>query len=145
MHSATKALLLNVLLLTSCQNRVPDFTLTVRARDGQHVAILRGFQPRGTIEGLIVLSFGEGNQSGETATFRRIENGQIGWVAADMLAVVADRMEFNALESDYFPDGTVSSRVRLVVCAKQDTNCSDLSERLARSPSQQHIAHFPEG
>lgn len=137
--------LLSALLLTSCQEVVPDFTLTARSSDKGQLATLRGFQPRGTIEGYLVLSFNEGDQAGGTATFRQIENGQIGWIATDTLAVVADRLNFNALASDYFPDGTVKSRVRLIVCARQDMDCSSLAERLNRSSGVHHIAQFPEG
>lgn len=130
-------------LLASCQKAVPDFTLSVPSPDGARKAVLKGFQPRGTIEGNLILSFRD--QPERTATIRQIENGQIGWVAVDTLAIVADRLEFYSLDSDYYSDGTIGSRIRVILCAKQDMDCSALAQRLARTPSVKRIAHFPEG
>jgi hypothetical protein len=138
-----KSALWAAFLLASCQKAVPDFTLSVPSPDGGRKAVLNGFQPRGTIEGNLVLSFRD--EPERTATFRQIENGQIGWVAADTLAIVADRLEFYSLDSEYFSDGTIGSRIRVIVCAKQDMDCSDLAQRLARTPNVKHIGHFPEG
>lgn len=138
-----KWVLWGVFLLAFCQKPVPDFTLFVPSSDGAHKAVLRGFQPRGTIEGYLLLSFDD--QLEGSATFRQIDNGQIGWIASDTIAIVADALKFNSLASDYFPDGTVKSRVRVIVCAKQDTDCSALAQRLARTPNVKRVAHFPEG
>jgi hypothetical protein len=33
----------------------------------------------------------------------------------------------------------------VIVCAKQDMDCSDLAQRLARTPNVKRIGHFPEG
>lgn len=138
-----KSALWAAFLLASCQKAVPDFTLSIPSPDGGRKAVLKGFQPRGTIEGNLVLSFRD--EPERTATFRQIENGQIGWIAADTLAIVADRLEFYALDSDYFSDGTIGSRIRVIVCAKQDMDCSALTERLAKAPNVKRIGHFPEG
>lgn len=138
-----KSALWAAFLLTSCEKAVPDFTLTVPSPDGACRAFLKGFQPRGTLEGNLVISFRDGPE--RTATFRQIDNGQIGWVAADTLAIVADKLEFYSLNSSYFSDGTIASRIRVIVCAKQDMDCSVLAQRLARAPNVKRIDHFPEG
>lgn len=138
-----KTILWAALLLASCGKAVPDFTLSVPSPDGARRAILNGFQPRGTMKGNLVLSFRDDPE--RTATFRRIDDGRIGWVAANTLAIVANTINFYSLDNNYFSDGTIGSRIRVIVCAKQDIDCSSLDHRLARASNVKHIAYFPEG
>ena len=133
-----------LLLLTSCQKPNPDFTVTEKSQDGSRVATIRGFQPRGTIEGYILLSFSKGKQDGPEASFRQIEDGELGWISNDTFAVVADQVRFSSLSSEYYPDGTTDTKVRIVVCTKTDMDCTGLLKRLDQSSSARKLAHFPE-
>lgn len=143
MRVATSFALWCAILLGACQRERPDFALTISSPGEGHKAALRGFQPRGTIEGYILLSFGDDFEN--AAVIRQVENGQMGWVGSDTFVVVADRLKFDSLSSDYFPDGTVKSRIRVVVCARQDMDCSYLMEYLAKGSDIRRISHFPEG
>lgn len=133
-----------LLLLASCQKPSPDFTMTENSQDGSRVATIRGFQPRGTIEGYILLSFNRSKQDGPKASFRQIENGKLGWISNDTFAVVADQVRFSSLSSEYYPDGTTDTKVRMVVCSKSDMDCTGLLTRLDQSSAARKIGHFPE-
>ena len=143
MRGATKLAVCGaLLLLASCQKRVPDFTLTAPSPDGRHKAFLRGFEGRGTIEGFLLLSFDDSSE--EPAQFRYIKNGRVGWVAPRTLVIVADELDFDRVASSYFPDGTVESEIRVIVCARENLDCSALAERLDRVPNEVRIARFRE-
>ncbi len=132
-----------LLLLVSCKRPSPDFTVTEKSSDGSRLATIRGFQPKGTIEGYILISFDK-NDSGPSASFRQIENSQAGWISANTFAVVAEQARFSSLSSEYYPSGTSESKVRVVVCTKKDMDCSGLLKRLGEAPEVQKIDHFPE-
>jgi hypothetical protein len=133
-----------LLLLTSCKKPSPDFTFIEKSPDGSRLATIRGFQPRGTIEGYILISFNRANDDGPSASFRQIENGQAGWISDDTFVVVADQARFSSLSSEYYPNGTTDSKVRLVVCTQNDMDCSGLLKHLGQSSETQKIVHFPE-
>jgi hypothetical protein len=143
MQSAIRWLLLVAVLLASCQKRVPDFNFTIPSpQDGSAVSI-NGFQARGTIEGSVILSFRNGGDADRNvATFHEIRNGMIGWTSKAEFAVVADHLTFPRVSSDYYPDGTVHTRMRLVTCARDEMDCSSLEARIIKETAK-HIARFP--
>jgi hypothetical protein len=128
-------------LLGSCQRAEPDFTFSLESPDGSRTAVFRGYEPGGTIESNLVLSFrGTGTRS---ATFREIENGRIGWVGTDTLTVVADKIQYYGLDSDYFPDGTIGNKVRVITCSRQYTSCLDVMKQLEKAKNVKSLRHFP--
>lgn len=135
--------LFSALFLTGCQERAPDFSLASRPYNNAHVLILRGYQPRGTIEGYISLSFDNDQQ--RIATLRRIEAGKIGWLNEHTVAIIANNIEYSNLDSDYFPDGTVDSRIHVIVCNEKLEDCSFMLKKLLSAASPIVIKQFPEG
>jgi hypothetical protein len=136
--------LLALSFVISCKKPKPDFAYTVKALDGSRLAIIRGFQPRGTIEGYILISFEKANHESPAASFLQIKNGNLGWISNDTFVVVADQMRFQSLSSEYYPDGTTDSEVNLVVCSRNHMDCSSLLDRLHQAAKMREIPHFPE-
>ena len=101
--AANTALLALAGALCSCQPKLPDFSYEIKAPSGRNSAIVRGFRPGGTIEGVLLISFGRTAKpwNEPNATFSRIVNGQIGWTSPNTFAVVADRLSFHGLDSEY--------------------------------------------
>ena len=88
------------------------------------------------------LSF-PGSGADQTATFLRMKNGDFGWVSSNTLAVVADHLEYGAIGSHYYPDGTTRSETHLIICIRGELDCSKLEARMASY--RRRIAGFPEG
>lgn len=134
-----------LVLLASCEKREPDFVINMRSPGGGQTASLSGYQPRGISKGHAVLSFKQGQaESGSgLATFHQIKNAKIGWISDDTFAIVADELKFDSISSDYFPDGTVNSRIRLLVCDRQKMDCSSVQWRSGFAVRQ--VISFPEG
>lgn len=128
--------------LSSCQKRLPDFEFSLASPDKSRTAEFKGYQPRGTIDGWLNVSFpGPGPE--QSATFFRMKNADFGWVSSGTLAVVADHLEYGAIGSHYFPDGTTRTETRLLVCVRGELDCSRLEARMAKG--RRRIAGFPEG
>lgn len=145
MRVVTRGLVLTTLLLAACgESRRPDFEFAVPSPHGDRKVDLMGFQPRGTIEGYLLLSFGSEAESKSAATFREVTNGTVGWISDSELAIVGDRLRYNGVSSDYFPDGTVRSRVRLLICTRDEMDCSRLEARILNGVAAKELAHFPE-
>lgn len=141
---AANVLLAATLGLASCQKPNPDFSYAIRSQDGKRAVILNGFQPRGTIEGYLVLAFEANNQRGDAvATIHHITNGVVGWTSDGKVAVIGNGLGYRGISSDYTPDGTVDSEVRLVTCSRDEMDCSSLEGRIARGRSSKKIAQFP--
>ena len=130
------------LALSSCQKRVPDFAVSLKSPDNSRIALLKGYQPRGTISGWVNLTF-PGPGADQTATFLRMKNADFGWVSSNTLAVVADHLEYGAIGSHYYPDGTTRTETRLITCVRRELDCSNLEARMATSRTR--IGGFPEG
>ncbi len=130
--------------LAACQKRAPDFTHVIPSSDGQHSITLKGFEPRGTIDGQLVLFVSHGRKTdSETATFGHVTNGMVGWTSDGKIAVVGDHVDYRGANSDYTPEGTVQSDVRLVVCSRDDMDCSSLESRIMKAPSSRRLTRFP--
>jgi hypothetical protein len=130
------------LALSCCQKRPPDFALSVNSPDRSRTAVLEAYQPHGTIDGWINLSF-PGPGSERAATFFRMKNADFGWVSSDTLAVVADHLEYGAIGSHYFPDGTTRTETRLLICVREELDCSKLEAQMGEN--RRRIAGFPKG
>lgn len=134
--------ILAALALSSCQERSPDFTFSLESPDKSRTALLQGYQPRGTIDGWLNLSL-PGPGSDRTATFFRMRNANFGWVSPNTLVVVADRLEYGSIASHYAPDGTIRTETRLIICVRNELDCSNLEAGMGRNRIT--IAGFPEG
>jgi hypothetical protein len=143
-RSTVALILFGILLLSSCNRRKPDFIYTEKSLDGSRLAIVQGFQPRGTLEGHVLISFKTSDHESARASFSQIENGEVGWVTGDTFVAAADRIRFDSVSSEYYPDGTTGSRVKFIVCNKSEMDCSELLKRLRQSTEVQVIRHFPE-
>lgn len=144
---AANFILASVALLAACQKRPQDFSVNLRSSDGVRVATLSGYQPRGIAKGYILLTFGAGDKKSDkqAITFLQIENGRIGWISKETIAIVADELKYNAMASDFFPDGTVRSRIRVLTCTREYMDCSSIDKQLSDDAKVQIIEHFPEG
>jgi hypothetical protein len=145
MQAVTKGLLLAALLLASCHRSEPDFQFRVPASHGENWFVISGYQPRGTIEGVLLLSFGNrGSSRPEVATFHSILNGSVGWISDMDVAVIADKLVYQNISSDYFPDGTMRTKIRLIVCVRGEMDCSSIEGKLAKESALKIIHRFPE-
>jgi hypothetical protein len=144
MRVVTRALVLATLLLAACGESRPDFEFVVASPHGERKVNVMGFQPRGTIEGYLLLSFGGEAESQSVATFREVTNGTVGWISDRELAIVGDRLRYHGVSSDYFPDGTVRSKVRLLICTRDEMDCSSLEARILNGVTAKELANFPE-
>jgi hypothetical protein len=108
--------------------------------DSDRVIEIRGFGPRGTIDGRVILSFGGEDNS---ATFFRIKNVTFGWTAPDQVAVVGDNLFYRNVSSHYFPDGAIDSEISFMVCARDKADCSSIERRLREVGSSRRISHLP--
>jgi hypothetical protein len=140
MHDVNKVSLIFLLTLSACNNRSPDFQREIRSPQGDKAAILKGFQPRGTISGRLTLSIG--NES-SVSTFLRIRNGVIGWISSNEIAIVSDELIYSGLSSNYFPDGTENSEIRLIICVRRYVNCSPIEARVISNRGVR-LRQFPE-
>ena len=143
---AASLIVIFLFILGACQKREEDFILRSQSPNGNIVALFRGYQPRGISKGIIVLTFvQEAQQSDDSATvFDGIENAEIAWLSDSKLIIIADQIKYRNIDSDYFPDGTINSRVRLVICERQEMDCSSLDKRIKNSRPLHRIASFPE-
>ena len=141
MRAAIKLLWLATISLSACSKRDPDFEFEMPAPNRVRVAIIQGFQPRGTIDGKLNLTFGH---STDPAVFLGVRNARMGWLSNNEFLLVGDNLEFVALSSSYFPDGTVGSETRLLVCDRARMDCSSVERTLSSAPAVRHIARFPE-
>lgn len=136
------ALLTVWLLLTGCGQRPPDFRYSIKSPAHGAMATVSGYQPRGTVEGYLLIAFGDDAQS--VAQFRHIKNAALGWVSGDEFAVVGDFLSFDSIRSSYFPDGAAASEIRLITCSRRQVDCALLERRMIPG-SARRIAQFPEG
>lgn len=132
--------------LTSCQAPSPDFTSSINNFDGTRAISIRGFQPRGTLEGYITISFSKYSTNNEVlnATILNIENGNLGWTSSNTFALIADRLEYRKVSSSYFPLGTLDSRIFFTICIRTEMDCSMLDRLMANNSGARHIVRFPE-
>jgi hypothetical protein len=114
----------------------------VQSPDRSRTAILRGYQPRGTISGYVTLTF-SGPGADRTSTFLRMRNATIGWVAPDALALIADHLEYSSVASHHYPDGTIRTETRLIPCVRGELDCSKLEAAMGTKKAR--IGQFPEG
>lgn len=135
-----RTMLLVWALLSGCSQREPDLRFTILSPDGDRTIEVRGFQPRGTIDGKVTVSFDGDDNS---ATFYRIKNVTFGWTAPNQVSVVGDSLLYRNVSSHYFPDGTVNSEISFVVCARDKADCSSIERRLRAVGSSRRISHFP--
>lgn len=142
MRGAIRALLAILIPLAACNKSDPDFEFEMRSPDRNHVAVVRGFQPRGTVDGRFILSFSESED--KPAIFLKITNGVFGWASNNMFAVIGDDLVYRSLSSEYFPDGTIHSEINLVVCDRDNLDCSSIERALLSLRSARRISRFPE-
>ena len=133
--------------LVSCAPRAPDFQTVLGSPSGEYDARVRGYQPRGTIEGYVTVQITRGDQKGEIEpqlTFGHLQKLKVGWINDRTLAFVADELELSqfctpvylAKDSDY-------KEVHLVTCSTRQIDCSSLLERIR--PGATKLDVFPEG
>lgn len=138
-----KSALASSLLLVSCGKQVPDFNYAILSPKNNIVATISGFQPRGTIEGSLVVSFGE-NSNAHIITIIYIKNGSIGWLDSGRLFAVGDHIEYQGIDSYYYPDGTVENAVRFVVCSRDEQDCSLFDKAIKNGVPARKFEQFPE-
>lgn len=93
----------------------------------------------------MVLSFSANDDTdGAVVTIRHMTNGVVGWTSDGKVAVVANRLGYGGVSSEYAPSGTVESEVKFVPCSRDEMDCSSLEARIAKGTSAKHIAGFPE-
>lgn len=144
MRRAVSVGVLLAAVLSGCQRATPDFTETIASPDGDYVAVVRGYQPRGTIDGRLTLAFAKDANESEPAVILRMDQGRAGWLNNDVFAVVASRMEYRSVASDYYADGTVDTRIRLMICVRETMDCSAADRQLDNAAGVKVFARFPE-
>lgn len=138
-----KCALASSLLLASCGKQVPDFNYAIRSPKNGIVATISGFQPRGTIEGSLIVSFGE-KSNAHRITITNIKNGSIGWLDGGRLFAVGDHLEYQGIDSYYYPDGTTENAVRFVVCSRDEQDCSLIDQAIKNGVPARKFEQFPE-
>lgn len=145
MLNANRAGLTCILALTACAKSQPDFQWESRSPMGTHVAYVNGFEPRGTLSGKLTVSFATEDSAQKSFVFTHIREAYFGWISKDTFAVIAEKMTFFGLDSQYFPNGTVDNSIKVVLCAKELTDCSSLQNQMSQQSKIRHITSFPEG
>ena len=73
-------------MLSGCKGRMPDFNIVVRSPNGKHLASITEYEPRGTIDGQLVLLFDKLQKGGPALL--EIHKGVLGWISDDEFAIV---------------------------------------------------------
>lgn len=137
--------LLCMTLLSACQRRAPDFSHSIVSPGGEYQAIVRGYQPRGTISGSISFFI---RRTGSPKEFRvaRIARGRelsSGWISARQFVIVGSRVSYNEMQSEVFPNGNYEDRVSIAVCENEIFYCKNISGRSDRKLSWS-LSSFPD-
>jgi hypothetical protein len=131
-----------LLLLAACSRVQPDMVQTLESPIGTNSVVVSTFQPRGTIEGYIVLVFqGSVADKHRTAWITGLENAKIGWTGDGQFAVVADQLAYNGFSSSYFPTGLVDGKVDAHICVRRVVDCSRLEAQMSKRAIE--ISKFP--
>lgn len=135
----------SVVALSGCAPRVADFNRDVTSPSGKTIAHFAGYQPRGTIEGYLTVSFI--SRSGKTSpqlTFGHMLGVRAGWLDDHSFAFVYDLLEQRHFASPVYPTEELSSAVQIVSCNRHYVDCTSIMARLSPKHSIA-MPQFPEG
>ncbi|TFU00052.1 hypothetical protein EUV02_15505 [Polymorphobacter arshaanensis] len=131
--------------IVGCEQRKPDNQREIASLDGKANVTVISYQPRGTIEGYLTLSFApKAKQEGPQIKFGHMLNVKLGWLDERRFAIVYDVLEIRQLASPVFPTGEAQSAVEIIPCNRRYIDCRSLETRLNAKASLA-ISQFPDG
>jgi hypothetical protein len=134
------------MVISGCsEQRTADFDRQIASPSNETTARFAGYQPRGTIEGYLTLSFSPRSGSGKPEiTLGHMLGVRAGWLDNHTFVLIYDQLEQRVFSSPVYPTGDVSSEVRIVTCNRRYVDCGPITGRLAANRSIA-IQQFPEG
>jgi hypothetical protein len=130
--------------IAGCSKRTPDFTKLARSPTGGTIARFAGYEPRGTIGGVLTLTFQRRKEVAPQITLGHLMQLRAGWLDDHNFALVYDTLELHKLTSPVYPTGETDSKIRIVTCNLKYVDCAPILQRLTPDHSVD-IAQFPGG
>lgn len=141
-----RLLLASAMVISGCaQQRAADSTREIASPSGETIVRFAAYQPRGTTEGYLTVSFLPRSGSAKAEiTLGHMLGVRAGWLDEHTFAVIYDQLEQRAFTSPIYPTGEVSSEVQIVTCNRRYIDCEPIRGRLIINRAIT-IQQFPEG
>lgn len=139
-------LLVSAIVLAGCGKRPrADFDRQVASPSGKLFAHFAGYQPRGTVEGYLTVSFSpQSRERTPEITLGHMLGVRAGWLDDHTFAFVYDQLDQRVFASPIYPTGDVSSMVQIISCNRRYVDCSRIAGRFVPEHSIA-VKQFPEG
>jgi hypothetical protein len=131
--------------VSGCAKQDADFDREVSSPTGQITARFAGYQPRGTIDGHLTVTFAPRSRTPEPQiTLGHMLGVKAGWLDDRTFAFVFDLLDQRDFTSPIYPTGEASSAVQIVSCNQRYLDCGPILKRLTPAHSVA-VPQFPEG